>query len=242
LPTFPQGPFQKCTIGTFSGVPENQRKKLKLLRLGSKISHLKKKKKFFVTNLTAFRLPNRNRKEQVITATDQVAMTQSEFLEIVMPFKDKLYRLAKRLLISSEEAEDATQEILMKLWSGKKKIASYRNVEAFAMTMTKNFCLDRLKSKQAGNLKLVHSNYSDGTTSLQKEVEVRDSLGWVEKIMDELPEQQRMILQLRDVEAYEYDEIEKLMDMKPTAVRVALSRARKAVREKLLEKHRYGIG
>jgi RNA polymerase sigma-70 factor (ECF subfamily) len=169
-------------------------------------------------------------------------MTQSEFLETVMPFKDKLYRLAKRLLISSEEAEDATQEILMKLWSGKKKMGSYKNVEAFAMTMTKNFCLDRLKSKQAGNLKLVHSNYTDGNASLQKEVEVRDSLGWVEKIMDQLPEQQRMILQLRDVEAYEYEEIEKLMDMKPTAVRVALSRARKAVREKLLEKHRYGIG
>lgn len=169
-------------------------------------------------------------------------MTQSEFLEIVMPFKDKLYRLAKRLLISSEEAEDATQEVLMKLWSGKKKMASYRNVEAFAMTMTKNFCLDRLKSRQAGNLKLVHSNYSDAGTSLQREVEVRDSLGWVEKIMDDLPEQQRMILQLRDVEAYEYEEIEKLLDMKPTAVRVALSRARKAVREKLLEKHRYGIG
>mgnify|MGYP000320179197 FL=1 len=169
-------------------------------------------------------------------------MTQSEFLEIVMPFKDKLYRLAKRLLISSEEAEDATQEVLMKLWSGKKKMASYRNVEAFAMTMTKNFCLDRLKSKQAGNMKLVHRNYSDSDASLQKQVEVRDSLGWVEKIMDELPEQQRMILQLRDVEAYEYEEIEKLMDMKPTAVRVTLSRARKAVREKLLEKHRYGIG
>lgn len=169
-------------------------------------------------------------------------MTQSEFLEIVMPFKDKLYRLAKRLLISSEEAEDATQEILMKLWSGKKKMASYRNVEAFAMTMTKNFCLDRLKSKQAGNLKLVHSNFTDGTSSLQKQVEVRDSLGWVQRIMDELPEQQRMVLQLRDVEAYDYEEIEKLMDMKPTAVRVTLSRARKAVREKLLEKHRYGIG
>ena len=176
------------------------------------------------------------------TATHQVVMTQSEFMEIVTPFKDKLYRLAKRLLISSEEAEDATQEILMKLWSSKKKMASYRNIEAFAMTMTKNFCLDRLKSKQAGNLKLVHSNFSDGNASLQKEVEVRDSLGWVERIMDQLPEQQRMILQLRDVEAYEYEEIEKLMDMKPTAVRVALSRARKAVREKLLEKHRYGIG
>ena len=169
-------------------------------------------------------------------------MTQNEFMQIVNPFKDKLYRLAKRLLISSEEAEDATQEILMKLWAGKKKIERYTNVEAFAMTMTKNFCLDRLKSKQSGNLKLVHSNYSDGQTSLQKQVEVKDSLDWVGKIVEGLPEQQRLILQLRDVESYEYEEIEKMLDMKPTAVRVALSRARKAVREQLLEKHRYGIG
>ncbi|MDG1573494.1 RNA polymerase sigma factor [Robiginitalea sp. M366] len=169
-------------------------------------------------------------------------MTQSEFLNIVMPFKDKLYRLAKRLLISAEEAEDATQEVLLKLWAGKKQMHRYNNVEAFAMTMTKNFCLDRLKSKQSANLKLVHSNYAETGASLQQQVERRNSLEWVERIMEELPEQQRMILQLRDVEAYEYEEIEKLLDMKPTAVRVALSRARKAVREKLLEKHRYGIG
>ena len=169
-------------------------------------------------------------------------MTQSEFLEIVLPFKDKLYRLAKRLLISSEEAEDATQEVLLKLWSSRKKISGYASVEAFAMTMTRNFCLDRLKSRQAGNLKLVHSNFTDGSSSLQQQVEVRDSLDWVARIMDELPEQQRMVLQLRDVESYEFAEIEKMMDMQPTAVRVTLSRARKAVREKLLEKHRYGIG
>ena len=169
-------------------------------------------------------------------------MTQSEFLNVVMPFKDKLYRLAKRLLVSAEEAEDATQEILMKLWAKNNKISSYKNVEAFAMTMTKNFCLDRLKSKQSSNLKLVHSNYTDENTSLQKEVEVRDSLSWVEKIMEELPEQQKMVLQLRDVEQYEFEEIEELLDMKPTAIRVTLSRARKAVRERLLERHSYGIG
>ena len=159
-----------------------------------------------------------------------------------MPFKDKLYRLAKRLLVSREEAEDATQEILMKLWSKNENIAKYNNVEAFAMTMTKNFCLDRLKSKQAGNLKLVHSNYGDDNSSLQKQVEVKDSLGWVEKIMEELPEQQKMVLQLRDVEEYDFDEIGELLDMKPTAIRVALSRARKTVREKLMQKHSYGIG
>jgi RNA polymerase sigma-70 factor (ECF subfamily) len=174
--------------------------------------------------------------------TDQPTMTQSEFLNVVMPFKDKLYRLSKRLLISSEEAEDATQEILMKLWSKNKNIAGYKNVEAFAMTMTKNFCLDRLKSKQSNNLKLVHSNYEDGTTSLQKQLEARDSVSWVEKIMEELPEQQKLVLQLRDVEEYDFEEIADLLEMQPTAVRVALSRARKTVREKLMQKHSYGIG
>lgn len=159
-----------------------------------------------------------------------------------MPFKDKLFRLAKRLLVSTEEAEDATQEILLKLWTKNSAIEEYKNVEAFAMTMTKNFCLDRLKSKQAGNLKLVHSNYKDDNTSLQKQVEAKDSISWVEKIMEELPEQQKLVLQLRDVEEYDYDEIAKMLDMQPTAIRVALSRARKTVREKLVEKHSYGIG
>ncbi|WP_047415564.1 RNA polymerase sigma factor [Cellulophaga sp. Hel_I_12] len=168
-------------------------------------------------------------------------MKQVAFINLIMPFKDKLYRLAKRLLVSTEEAEDATQEVLLKLWSKKASIENYNNVEAFAMTMTKNFCLDRLKSKQAGNLKLVHSNYTDASRSLQNQLETKDSVTWVEKIMAELPEQQKMVLQLRDVEEYEFDEIAVMLDMKPTAIRVALSRARKTVREKLLEKHSYGI-
>ena len=169
-------------------------------------------------------------------------MQQKEFLALVMPFKDKLYRMAKRLLVSREEAEDATQEILLKLWSKNESMGQYKSVEAFAMTMTKNFCLDRLKSKQAGNLKLVHSNYKDESVSVQRQLETQDSVSWVEKIMEELPEQQKMVLQLRDIEDYDYDEIAQMLDMKPTAVRVTLSRARKAVREKLQKKHSYGIG
>jgi len=169
-------------------------------------------------------------------------MQQSEFLNVVMPFKDKLYRLAKRLLVSTEEAEDATQEILIKLWNKNTSFENYKSVEAFAMTMTKNFCLDRLKSKQAGNLKLVHSNYQEKGSLLQKQIEAKDSVSWVERIMEELPEQQKMVLQLRDVEEYDYDEIAEMLDMQPTAVRVALSRARKTVREKLTQKHSYGIG
>ncbi|MBU2938866.1 sigma-70 family RNA polymerase sigma factor [Lacinutrix sp. C3R15] len=168
-------------------------------------------------------------------------MTQTEFLHIVMPFKDKVFRLAKRLLVSREEAEDATQEVLLKLWKNKKKMQEYKNVEAFSMTMTKNFCLDKLKSKQAQNLKLVHSNYQDNNTSLQKQLEFNDSVNWVAKIIEDLPEQQKLVIQLRDIEQYDFDEIAKMLDMNNTAVRVALSRARKTIREKLTKTHNYGV-
>jgi len=169
-------------------------------------------------------------------------MTQAEFLNIVMPFKDKVFRLAKRLLVSHEEAEDATQEILLKLWNNRDQMQKYRNIEAFAMTMTKNFSLDKLKSKHAQNLKIVHSNYQDHNVSLQKEIELRDSLDWVGKIMEELPEQQKIILQLRDIEQYDFNEIAEMLDMNETAIRVSLSRGRKAIREKLTKTHSYGIG
>jgi RNA polymerase sigma-70 factor (ECF subfamily) len=143
--------------------------------------------------------------------------------------------------VSKEEAEDATQEILIKLWRNKQKIQEYNNVEAFSMTMTKNFCLDRLKSKQAQNLKIVHSNYQDKNVSLQKQMELNDSVDWVSKIMEELPEQQKIIVQLRDIEQYEFSEISKMLDINETAIRVSLSRARKALREKLTKTHSYGV-
>ncbi|AZJ31577.1 RNA polymerase sigma-70 factor, ECF subfamily [Tenacibaculum mesophilum] len=168
-------------------------------------------------------------------------MNQSDFLKVVLPFKDKVFRLAKRLLVSTEEAEDATQELYFKLWRNKEKLSNYKNVEAFAMTMTKNYCYDRLKSKQASNLTLVHSNYKEKDTPLEKRVEHKDSVNRVHELIEKLPEQQKIIIQLRDIEQYDFDEICKMVDMKPTAVRVALSRARKAIRQELIKQNNYGV-
>ncbi len=169
-------------------------------------------------------------------------MNQNEFMQLISPFKDKLFRLAKRLLVSTEEAEDATQEIVVKLWNKQETLGEYKSVEAFAMTMTKNYCLDQLKSKRAGNLRIVHNNFTDREAGVQQQVEDRDSWKWAEKIINELPEQQRLIVQMRDIEQYEFEEIAKILEMNETAIRVALSRARKTIREFLTKTHRYGIG
>ncbi|KIA87675.1 RNA polymerase sigma factor [Flavobacterium sp. AED] len=168
-------------------------------------------------------------------------MNQNEFVQLISPFKDKVFRLAKRLLISTEEAEDATQEVWVKLWNKNKSLDGFNSIEAFAMTMTKNYCLDQLKSKRAGNIKLVHTNFTDGQPSLDKKVEDIDSLNWVEKIINQLPEQQRLLIQMRDIEQYEFAAIAEIVNMNETAIRVALSRARKTIRESMTKTHSYGI-
>lgn len=167
-------------------------------------------------------------------------MNKTEFTNLVLPFKDKLYRLAKRILVSKDEADDAVQEVFLKLWKGKERIESYKNPEAFAITMTKNYCLDRLKSKQASNLKIVHSNYQT-SENIEKKIEANDEVEIVFKIMETLPAQQKIVLQLRDVEQFEFSEIAKMLDSNETAVRVALSRARKTVRDAMIKKYNYGI-
>ena len=168
-------------------------------------------------------------------------MKHSTFINLMSPVQDKMYRMALRLLVSKESAEDALQEVMMKLWSRKENLSSYDNLEAFAMTVTKNYCLDQLKLKANNNLRIVHSNYEDGNYSLQNQVEVKDDLNWVQKIIENLPEQQKILIQLREVEQYDYEEIAEMTGMKETAIRVALSRARKKIREEMIKRHRYGI-
>lgn len=168
-------------------------------------------------------------------------MTQLEFVALVNPFKDKVFRLARRILTSVEEAQDVSQEILMRLWNKREQLCEYKSVEAFAMTMTKNYCLDQLKSKRTSNLKIDSLEVSENRSKLEEEIENKDSLNWVEKFIQVLPVQQKIILQMRDIEGYEFEQMAEILEMNETAIRVALSRARKSIRESMLKTHSYGI-
>lgn len=168
-------------------------------------------------------------------------MDQSTFLNRITAVQDSMFRLAKRMLTSTEEAEDATQEILAKLWEKMNKIALLSNIEGYAITMTKNYCLDRLKSKQATQLSLVHYKHDRAAASLDKQIDQRDSIAHLFKFMKTLPEQQQVVLQLRDVEQYDFKTIAQITGLSEGAVRVALSRARKSIKLQLIKAHQHGI-
>ncbi|HPE33427.1 MAG TPA: sigma-70 family RNA polymerase sigma factor [Bacteroidales bacterium] len=166
-------------------------------------------------------------------------MTAKEFCNRTLPFKDKLYRLARRLLNNTEDAEDAVQEVFYKLWLKNDELDKLTSVEAFAMVVTKNLCLDRMKTTTHHKPDLNVLSSTGENPSPEKMIENKDEINAVRQIIEKLPLQQRLIIHLRDIEEMEYDEIEQITGMNPTAIRVNLSRARKTVRNKLLAKHNY---
>lgn len=163
-----------------------------------------------------------------------------EFKIQVFPLKNKLFRLARRLLEDFEDAQDIVQEVFIKLWNLREKLDEYRSVEALAVVMTRNMCLDKLKTKKytvenLDNLKEQPSELQPDTTDLSEVVKR------IHVIIKTLPEQQQTIVQLRDIEGYDFEEIAGILNMNENAVRVNLSRARKRIREILINQklHEY---
>ena len=167
-------------------------------------------------------------------------MKEAAYIETVHQIEQKLFRIAKRLLISHEEAQDATQEVLVKVWQKSSELSHVKSIEAYAMTMVKNYCYDRLKSKQASNMSIEYSIH-DKSQDQSAAFEAKDRLSFVEKIVNNLPDKQKLILQLRDVEGATFEEIAEVVQMEPTAIRVNLSRARKRIKESLEQIDAYGI-
>ena len=166
-------------------------------------------------------------------------MNHLEFQIEVYPLKNKLFRFAKRLVDHTEEAEDIVQEVFIKLWNRRETLAAYRSIEALAMTTTKNMCLDRIKKRRYPVERFEDHRMYLESLPMETKTDYSDELRRVQRAMDELPEQQKMIIHLRDVEGYEFEYIAGILDMQENAVRVNLSRARKKIRERITEGKSY---
>ncbi len=168
-------------------------------------------------------------------------MTELEFINTVKSLEDKMYRLAKSLLISSDEASDAVQEVCAKMWTKKNQLSMIENKNGYFMRSLRNYCLDRLKSKQSQEARYDDISFKTQAFSSEKQYEKKEAYNLILDIMKDLPEKARTIVQLRDIEGYEYDEIAEIMNMKENAIRTSLSRTRKLLKQALLKKYEYGL-
>ena len=168
-------------------------------------------------------------------------MTAKDFKTYVLPVSNKLLRFAFQFLKDDEEAKDVVQDVFLKLWQKRDELGKVENVEAFAMRMVRNRCLDMIRSNHSGEedkLRYLNEKKSDP----DREMDLSETTLLVRKVIGQLPELQRQVMWLRDIEQMEFEEIAGITEMGINALRVNLSRARKKVREELLKHQNYGIG
>ena len=167
-------------------------------------------------------------------------MTKQEFKNLVLPSRDKFFRVAFTLLGNRQEAEDTLQDAFLKLWNMRDNLSQYNSIEALAVTVTKNLCIDRLRSYRSrkqndGGLEYTQLA-ADGRYNPADSLELSESMQYIREIIQQLPDQQQLIIQMRDIEQYSYEEIADITGLKINNIRVALSRARKNVRTEYLRK------
>lgn len=164
-------------------------------------------------------------------------MNRAFFQEQIFPIRHKLFRFALRITGSSHEAEDVVQEVMEKVWkSSPEQTASVQNWEAWCMTLTRNRSLDKTRSqnlRRTAPIEGVSEQKSDSLSPAQA-AENRDLAERVKKMMQELPEKQRLVMHLRDVEELSYDEIAETLSISLEQVKISLHRARKTIRGRML--------
>jgi RNA polymerase sigma factor (sigma-70 family) len=170
-------------------------------------------------------------------------MNNEAFETRVLPTKQKLFRFAARMLGSQEEAKDVVQEVMIKVWNGREQMGAIDNMEAWCMRITKNLSLDRLRLKQNRTTDSMEDGFEIRQESLSpyEKTELHESMKRVNEMMAALPEKQRQVMHLRDIEGYSYNEICDILELDMSQVKVNLFRARNFVRERLVKLNAYGL-
>ena len=158
-------------------------------------------------------------------------MTQAAFLETVLPLRDRCFRLAASLLRNVAEGEDVAQDVMMRLWTRRASLGEVGNLEAFALRAARNAALDRKRhsSWRTGDVDALYDRAA-AEVAPDTRAEQREAVAAVLASMDDLPDVQRAILHLREVEHRSYDEIAAALELTGAQVKVYLHRARKRIR------------
>ena len=162
-------------------------------------------------------------------------MTKKKKKKTVYSLKNEMFRFAKKFLMSADEAEDVVMDLMMKFWQKKQELLAVENLKSFVMRSVKNECLNRLKHHE---VKLGFASQTKHTSELYQ-IETNNMREQILGFISQLPEKQKMVIHLKDVEEYEISEIAGIMEMEENAVRVNLMRARQKVKESINKLYAY---
>ena len=169
-------------------------------------------------------------------------MQEISFRNDILPLKDKLFRLALRITLDRAEAEDVVQDTMIRVWNKRDEWQQFESVEAYCLIVAKNLAIDRSQKKDAQNVELSPEMAEEADTSGPYDRLVNNErMKIIHRLIDELPEKQRLIMRLRDIEGESYKDIAKVLQLTEEQVKVNLFRARQKVKQRYIEIDEYGL-
>ena len=168
-------------------------------------------------------------------------MHQKVFLDLIEPLKPRLFGFAYRMLRNREDARDAIQELMIKLWNNRNTLETKGNLRTYSFTALYHDCIDRLRKQNRFRL-VTGADLIEirDQLSIEQDFENTDLIRQIRVAMDNLPPKQKVILELRDFQDFDYEEIAKMMDMTVNAVRVTVARSRASISETMKKEISYG--
>lgn len=164
-------------------------------------------------------------------------MSAAEFKKIFLPLSRRMYWTAWQFTGNAQEAEDLVQEAFLKLWQKRDLLGDIKNTEAYCTILIKNLFINQIRHKRipitaqsSDELAIDAMNESD----IEEIMERKEESFQVKCLIEQLPEQQRRIITLHDMEELSNEEIQQHTGLQPNNIRVILSRARKTIRDKLI--------
>lgn len=163
------------------------------------------------------------------------------FRKDVLPLKNKFYRLALRITLNQAEAEDVVQETLIRIWQSRDRLESTEAIQAFGYTVCRRLALDCANKSGHGNVQLNLDRHDTTAIQPSEQMDRQERLALIRRLMDSLPEMQRSIMELRDIEGKTYQEIADILQLTDQQVKVYLHRARSKVRAQAEQIEKYGL-
>ena len=169
-------------------------------------------------------------------------MNTEQYEAIFHKMRDKLYRYALRFVKDGESAEDVVQDVMFKLWQKRQEVAGIENLEAWLMVLTRNRALDVLRKVKDNQVNIDEAySVSDQSPIPDKQMENADLMTQLNGCLNQLPEKQRTIFHLREIEQMTYEEITVMTGFNLDDVKVSLFRARKHIQRMLSKINTFGI-
>ena len=169
-------------------------------------------------------------------------MTTEQYEALFYKMRDKLYRYALRFVKDPAVAEDVVQDVMFKLWQKRQEADAIENLEAWLMVLARNRSLDILRKVKDNQVSVDEAfGVSDKDPLADKQLESAELMKQLNDCVDQLPEKQKQVFHLREIEQMTYDEIAQATGFNLDDVKVSLFRARKHIQRMLSKTNTFGL-